>query len=234
MSPIRSLPRSGGVLRRWWRRWLHWRFRLFQRRRHDHIVLEEVAGLPILVLPGVFNPKLFWTGELMARTLDADLVPADATVLDMGTGSGIGAVAAARWAGRVAAVDINPAAVRCARINCLLNGVEDRVVVHEGDLFGPVQSDRFDVVLFNPPYLPGTPTTPLDHAFRSPDVARRFARGLGEFLAPGGHALVALSSVGNGPGYLAELDEAGFVLHAVAERRMIGETLAVYRVTERK
>jgi release factor glutamine methyltransferase len=233
MTTIRSLTRSGDVLRRWWRQWLHWRYRLFQRRRHDHLVLEEVAGLPILVLPGVFNPKLFWTGELMARTLDGDLVPAGTAVLDMGTGSGIGAVAAARWAGRVVAVDINPAAVRCARINLILNGVEDRVEVHEGDLFGPVQGDRFDVVLFNPPYLPGTPATPLDRAFRGPGVARRFALGLGQHLAPGGHALLALSSVGDGPGYAAELDGAGFALEVVAERRLIGETLVVYRVSER-
>jgi release factor glutamine methyltransferase len=233
MSTIRSLARSGDVLRRVWRHWLRWRYRLFQRHRHDHLVLEEVAGLPILVLPGVFNPKLFWTGELMARTLDADLVPAGTAVLDMGTGSGIGAVAAARWAGRVVAVDINPAAVRCARINLILNGVEDRVVVHEGDLFGPVQGDRFDVVLFNPPYLPGTPATPLDRAFRGPDVARRFALGLGEHLAPGGHAILALSSVGDGPEYTAELDGAGFALEVVAERRLIGETLVVYRVRER-
>ena len=62
----------------------------------------------------------------------------------MGTGSGVGAVFAAQWARRVVAVDINPAAVRCARINALLNHVEDRVDVVEGDLFEPIGGQRFD------------------------------------------------------------------------------------------
>ena len=80
-------------------------------------------------------------------------------MLDLGTGSGVGAVFAAQWAGQVVAVDVNPAAVRCARINVLLHGVEDRVDVLQGDLFEPVAGERFDVILFNPPYFPGQPRT---------------------------------------------------------------------------
>ena len=55
------------------------------------------------------------------------LIPPGSIVLDMGTGSGVGAVFAARNAARVVAVDVNPEAVRCARINVLLHHIEDRV-----------------------------------------------------------------------------------------------------------
>ena len=138
-------------------------------------MLEEVHGTPILVLPQVFNPELLRTGAFMAGVLDERAIPAGAAVLDLGTGSGVSAIFAARLAGRVVATDINPAAVRCARINALLNGVEDRVEVREGDLFAPVAGERFDVIIFNPPYYRGTPRDALDHAWRSNDTVERFA-----------------------------------------------------------
>ncbi len=77
--------------------------------------------MPFVVIPSVFNPKVLRTGEFFASQIDSRLVGRDAEVLDMGTGSGVCAVFAARHARRVVAVDINPAAVRCAGINALLN-----------------------------------------------------------------------------------------------------------------
>ena len=59
------LPLPGRVRRAFgWAAYL--RFVLFQSRRHDRLVLENVAGFPVVVLPHVFNPKLFRTGELLA------------------------------------------------------------------------------------------------------------------------------------------------------------------------
>lgn len=233
MNAIDVAPAPSALYRallRVWRRWLRLRYRLFQHRRHDRLVLEQVADLPILVLPEVFNPKLFWSSELLAATLAPELVPPGSTVLDMGTGSGIGAAVAARWARRVVAVDINPAAVRCARINFLLNSVEDRVEAREGDLFAPVCGERFDVVLFNPPFYPGLPRSPLDGAFRGEDVAARFATGLQDHLEPGGYALMLLSSAGDATEYFRAFRGAGLSAVPVAERRLLGESLVVYRV----
>jgi release factor glutamine methyltransferase len=215
---------------RLWRLGLRLRFLLFQRRRHEALVLEEVAGLQILVLPQVFNPKLFWTGEFLAQTLNDRFVPPGADVLDLGTGTGIGALAAARWAGRVVAVDINPAAQRCARINVLLHELENRVEVRGGDLFDPVEGERFDVILFNPPYYPGLPRDPLDQAFRAADVPHRFARGLAAHLRPGGYALVLLSSAGDATDFLGKLRAAGLSVRPEAEQRRVSEVLTIYRV----
>ncbi len=229
----RSLP--GGVrtklIHSLWRRLLWCRFVLFQRHRHDRLVLEQAAGRPIVVLPQVLNPKLFRTGEFLAQTLDARLIRPGATVLDMGTGSGIGAVAAAGWTSQVIAVDINPAAVRCARINVLLNQVEERVEVRQGDLFAPVQGRRFDVVLFNPPYLRGTPRNALEQAFWATDVVERFAAGLRDHLAPGGAALVLLSTIGDTTSFLKTFRDHGFAAAVVAERKLVNEVLTIYRLT---
>ncbi len=208
----------------------YFRFSLFQRSRHDRLVVEHIAGRPIVVLPRVFNPKLFRTGEVLAGTLDATLVARGARVLDLGTGSGVGAVAAARLGARVVAVDVNPHAVRCARINALLNEVEDAVEVRHGDLFAPVRGERFDLVLFNPPYFRGTPRHILDAAWRSEDAAERFALGLRDHLAPRGLALLLLSSDGDARGFLAALDDGGYATTAVRRCELLNEVLTVFRV----
>ncbi|HZY41276.1 MAG TPA: 50S ribosomal protein L11 methyltransferase, partial [Anaerolineae bacterium] len=119
------------------RGFLTMRFQLFQRHRYGRLVLERIDGRPFVVLPQVFNPALFEASAFLARMFDLVVVRPEASVLDLGTGSGVGAVFAAQHARRVTATDINSAAVRCARINALLNHVEDRVEVLEGDLFAP-------------------------------------------------------------------------------------------------
>lgn len=213
-----------------WRLLLRWRFRLFQRHRYGRLVLERAAGIPLVVLPQVFNPALLRTGELLARTLSAALVPEGATVLDMGTGSGIGAIAAARWASRVVAVDVSPEAVRCATINALLNRVERKVDVRRGDLYSPVTGERFDLVLFNPPFYRGTPRDLVDRAWRSPDLIERFAPGLKDHLTPRGFALVVLSSDGERDAFLRAFEAADLGVEMVASRDFVNETLTVYRL----
>jgi len=216
--------------RRAWRKLLHLRMLLLDRRKYSRVVLEHVAGLTLVVPPDVFNPKLLRSGEFLVQQLQRpELLPRGSRVLDMGSGSGAGGIAAARAGCTVMAVDINPAAVRCTRINALLNNVD--VDAREGDLFAPVEGERFDVVLFNPPYYRGVPTSALDHAWRSPDLIERFAVGLSGHLTEHGHALLVLSSDGEQRSFLEALARAGFRSTTVATRDLINETLCVYSTT---
>jgi len=208
-------------------------YKLAGKHRYDDFRLERVLDLRILVIPGVANPNLLRTGAFFAAQIDACALARSAAVLDMGTGSGVCALAAARRARRVVAVDVSPAAVRCARLNALVNDLDERVDVREGDLFAPLGRERFDLVLFNPPFLIGAPQDHRDAAWRSEDAARRFAAGLGEHLAPGGAALVLLSSSGDAcASFEAELRANGFRLDLFARRRFINETLTIVRATQ--
>jgi release factor glutamine methyltransferase len=205
-------------------------YRLLGKHRYDDFRVERVLGVPFMVTPSVFNPKIPRTGAFFASQLGSALEP-DCEVLDMGTGSGVCAVFAARSARRVVAVDLNPAAVRCTRINSLLNGVDHKIDVRLGDLFAPLRDERFDLVLFNPPFLRGTPRDPRDGAWRSNDVAERFALGLAAHLKPGGSALVLLSTFGDGRAFLAEFHKQGFGVGVFAERRFVTERLTLFRVS---
>jgi release factor glutamine methyltransferase len=128
------------------------------------------------------------------------------------------------------AVDINPEAVRCARINALLNRGDDRVEARLGDLFEPVAGRTFDLVLFNPPFYRGVPADDLDRAWRGRDVFERFAAGLGDVLEPEGYALLILSTDGQCEELLAELAAAGFRSEIVEQANLINEVVTIYAV----
>jgi HemK-related putative methylase len=211
---------------------IYWRHRVLHARRHAHPVLERVAGLQLLVTPGVLNPRLMRTGAFFATQLQAGLAAGDVDVLDMGTGSGVCAIAAARLARRVVAIDIDQTAVRCARVNVLLNRAEEKVEVVAGDLFAPIAGRRFDVVMFNPPFLRGEPRDDADRAWRSTDVAERFAGELRAHLRPHGYALVLLSSYGHPACFLNEFRRRAFDVAVVAERRFVNEKLAILKLTQ--
>ena len=212
------------------RQWLRLRFHLFQKHRFNRLVLEQVEKRPFLILPDVFNPTLFLTSDFMVQAFNAQLIPPESSVLDMGTGSGIGAVFAAQWAKRVVAVDVNPEAVRCARINMLLNKVDTKVDVRESDLFTAV-SEQFDVILFNPPYFPGKPTSLLDRAFHADDVIERFAAELGDYLCENGRLLLLLSSDAPEDDILALFHDQGFEKTAVAQQKSKGEIITLFQLT---
>ena len=202
-------------------------------RRVRRLVLERWDGLSILVLPDVLNPVVFRSGVHLANALAALPLPsrretAPPRALDMGTGSGIGALALARVGFSVVAVDVNPEAVRCARINALLNRLEGAVDVREGDLFGPIADEAFDVIAFNPPFFEGTPSDLHDAAWRGAGVFERFAAELPGHLAPGGLALVLLSDHGAEASQRAALGAAGLEITVHERRDDLNETFTIW------
>ena len=226
-------PAPEGVMRWALGKALQWTLRAAGLHRYDDYRLENVRGMRLLVLPSVSNPNLLRTGAFFAQCLDASIT-AERHVLDMGTGSGVCALFAARHAQRVVAVDINRAAVRCAGINAAINHLDHRIEVRHGDLFGPVAAERFDLVLFNPPFLLGAPRDERDAAWRSGDLAGRFATALDAHLAPQGAALLLLSTFGDACElFVDELRSRDFLLSVQARRRFINETLTLLRVTRR-
>jgi release factor glutamine methyltransferase len=153
--------------------------------------------------------------------LDCALPCIRGEVLDLCTGSGVLAVAAADRATAVTAVDASRPAVVCARANARLNG--RRVRVLHGDLFEPVGTRRFDVVLSNPPYLP-TPASgrrPLGGAAWEAGedgraVLDRVCRNAARHLRPGGSVVLVQSS-------LADVDRSSRLL---ADARLEVDVLA--------
>jgi len=204
-------------------------FHLFRRWRLGTLTLETIEGRPILVLPDVFNPKIFLTTPLLIRALEHTGLRPGVRVLELGTGSGAIGVAAARLGATVIAADINPAAVRCARINALLNGVEDLMEARASNLFDGLAGETFDVVLFNPPFFPGPQKDPFTTAWCFGDLPGRFASELGRHLKPGGSAVLLLSTNGACREYSDALQARGFVLETIYWKSLGMEYILVCR-----
>ncbi|GAA1005151.1 methyltransferase [Nocardiopsis tropica] len=118
------------------------------------------------------------------------------TVLDLGTGCGVHACAAARFADHVVATDISERAAGFAAASAALNGVE--VDVRAGSWFEPVAGQRFDLLVANPPFVVGEGR--VDHTYRDSGLdldgaSELVVRGAPEHLAPGGTAALLASWV---------------------------------------
>lgn len=156
-------------------------------------------------------------------------------VLDVGTGCGVLAVLAANRGSNVVAVDVNPVAVNCAKKNAEINCVDSRVDVREGSLFEAVGPDeRFDLILFNPPYLPSEDRLTncwLDKAwsggFRGREVIDRFLSELPRHMNPGGRLLMLQSTLSGVEETLTKLRKLGLGARIIAERKLDFETIKV-------
>jgi release factor glutamine methyltransferase len=131
---------------------------------------SHVSGLVLVAPPGVFHPGLFFsTRALVAWLTTHDL--RGCAVLDLGSGSGALAIAAARAGGDVTAVELNPRAQVATLENAMRNGVHVRLC--PGDGWGALPDDaRFDLVLCNPPWFDGEAANDAALAFRAGDGLR--------------------------------------------------------------
>jgi len=168
--------------------------KLLHFRHRNKISFLRYEDKSFIILPQVFHPSHHWSGTFLAKHL---LVEPGDHVLDMGTGSGIQAVCAASVAEKVLAVDINPHAVKCARINAFLNDVDDKVNVRQSNLFENIKEDeKFDLIIFNFPFFHVDPRNIEEHAYfggRSGDVMKVFYRDVGNYLKPSGRVQIIFS-----------------------------------------
>jgi len=149
-------------------------------------------------------------------------------VLDMGTGCGILGIIAAKKASCVVALDINPSAVCCAKENARLNMVADRMFFVQGDLFAPLRiGEKFDLILFNAPYLPSEPwegSTWIERAWAGGAGGRavldRFLQAFPTYLQADGRVLLMQSTLANLEKTFKMLEAEGFKANVVAERKL--------------
>jgi release factor glutamine methyltransferase len=131
-------------VRRVWQEQVYSKLKL--RRKESWI---KILDKKIVALAGVFAP-LWCDSYLLARAVKNEVRRGD-SVLDLGTGSGIQGIFAAGKASRVVSSDINPEAVKCAKLNAKKLKLEDKIRVVKSDLFSNIKS-KFDLIIFNPPF----------------------------------------------------------------------------------
>lgn len=184
--------------------------------RRRGVPIAALGGAAIHPHYGVFSPVRGEYLELVAR---APLPPAG-LAFDIGTGTGVlAAILVRRGVAHVVATELNPRALACARDNLDRLSLAERIEVRETDLFPPGEAT---LIVCNPPWLPGRPSSPLEAAIYDPDsrMLRGFLAGLRDHLAPRGEGWLILSDLAEHLGLRSRADLDGWIadagLHVIA------------------
>ncbi|SEK79152.1 release factor glutamine methyltransferase [Methanobrevibacter gottschalkii] len=156
------------------------------------------------------------------------------SVLEIGTGSGIVAMYASRLTDNITVTDINFDACELACKNFEANNIENIEILF-GNLFDPVQNRKFDVILFNTPYLPTEKGEVLDdtinYAFDGGLDGRKvidaFLNEVGNHLNNGGIVQMIQSSLSDNEETLKKLDKLGFISEIAKKEHFFFEDITL-------
>ncbi len=186
-------------------------------------------GVELELCPNVYRPSD--DSFLLARNIP---VKKDDRVLDMGTGCGIQGITASKRGGIVTASDISEEALKCTRKNSELNSVDITFV--KSDLFENIEG-KFDLIMFNPPYLPTEPGNAggeceraLDGGEKGKEVTLMFLEDLKNHLSHDGRGLLVTStlSIPENPGDI--FAKYGLTYKIIDEKPLFFEKLYIYMI----
>jgi len=200
----------------------------------------ELYGLRITLCKDVYEPDE--DTLLLAEVIKREKLK-NKLVLEIGTGTGILALLCAKKAKKVVAVDINESAVKCAKLNAKVNDINN-IEARRSDVFsGLEKGEKFDLIVFNPPYLPVSekeeikePKDALSLAWdggkSGRNVINKFLESCEERLKEKGKILMLGSSLSDYTKTIKKLEEKGFKSRIKARKRFFFEELAVVEATK--
>lgn len=150
-----------------------------------------LGGIELEVQPGVHHPApVLGLGFTALQEAALAQLPPASKVLELGTGAGFWALAAARAGHRVTASELPDVPLDAPRAAAARLGLEVRFCA--SDLFEALGGERFDAVLFNPPFHDAEPRRPEERAWSGRSTMRRFFEALPAHLAPSGRAFLLM------------------------------------------
>lgn len=193
-------------------------------RRYNH------DGLRLLVPKSVFHPAFFGSSKVFAAFLKKQTLTG-LSLLEIGCGSGLLSLTAARLGAVVTACDIHPAAVAATLENARANGLA--MDVETSDVFNNVPKQVFDRIMVNPPFYQGKTTDEASHAwFCGPefDFFHRFFKELPHFIHAESQVWMILADTCDMEGIRRVAKMYGFTLNTLFEKKRFMENFTVYEV----
>ena len=155
--------------------------------------MYRYGDIRLEIPPQVFHPGFFFSTRLLLRYISALSLEGE-RFLELGAGSGLISIYAAKNGATVTATDINPVAVECLRTNSDQNNVKLEIIL--SDLFANIPEQSFDIIAINPPYYKKQPQTMADHAWYCGEDGEYFQQlfaKLGKYIHNNSIVLMVLS-----------------------------------------
>lgn len=180
------------------------------------------------------HPQVYEPAEDTFLLIDNLQVERMSRALEIGTGTGLVAITIARKARMVVATDINQHALDCTLKNIIANKAFN-VELRKGNLFEPVKDEKFDLIIFNTPYLPTDEDEAVDDELDAAwnggpsgrEVIDKFLEGVKDHLNPGGKVQLVQSSLSDNQATLSKLEELGFEASITAREKGFFEEIVV-------
>jgi release factor glutamine methyltransferase len=180
------------------------------------------------------HPNVYEPAEDTFILLENLRVERSDRVLEIGTGTGIIAIKASMNSRMVVATDINPYAIECATENIIANK-SFNIEIRKGNLFEPVKGEKFDLILFNTPYLPTDDEEKINDELNAAwdggvdgrMLIDRFIEGLPNYFNQGGIVQMVQSSLSDVNMTLKKLENLGFKVSVTARKKVFFEEIAV-------
>jgi release factor glutamine methyltransferase len=189
------------------------------------------SGISIIVQPGVFHPGFFFSTKLFLEFLkDKELK--GKSLLEIGAGSGLISLYAAKQGATVTAIDISNTAVENIRSNAALNGLE--LDIQYSDIFMNVAPQVFDVIIINPPYYKKHPHKEADHSMYCGENGEYFSKlfsGLGNYVHSRSKVWMILSDDCDLTLIKSIAAGNGFMMEAVLERKKYWEINYIFEIS---
>jgi release factor glutamine methyltransferase len=173
--------------------------------------------LSIVVMPGVFHPGLFHSSTMLLQYIEVQQIMG--TVLEIGGGTGIASILAAKKGAEVTSTDISPRAISNMKMNVERNGVT--IILQLSDLFEDIAEKKFDLIMVNPPYYARKPAREEDYAWycgEHHEYFVRFFKGIRPYTTEKTIVIMVLSEVCDLPVILRIASAEGFVMVKLAEK----------------
>jgi release factor glutamine methyltransferase len=130
-------------------------------------------GIDLTIPPEVFHPGFFFSTGMLLQYIE-HFPLSNKRLLELGAGSGLISMRAARKGATVTATDINPVAVDYLQKNSKKNKIDMAIIL--SDLFKDIPGQAFDIIVINPPYYKKDPQTLIDHAWYCGENGEYFSR----------------------------------------------------------
>ena len=182
----------------------------------------QYNGIVIKTHPDVYKPSK--DTFLLADNLD---ITRRDEILEIGTGTGLIAVYSAQRSKRVVATDIDEEAIKCALQNVIANRTYN-VELKNGNLFEPVQNEKYDLILFNTYNADANDKKNQSEDYsKSREIIDKFILELNDYLNEGGRFQIVQSSDCDIEKTISKLEESGFVVEIKAREKILSSELVL-------